>query len=127
IALGQPGGGYIDGTTQVISGELPAPHGRKILVADFNADGWPDIFLADAADGLPLNHNWLLLSDATAHFVYHSALATINPLGYHFAATAGDIDHSGHIDIFVVRTPIFSLTTGRVTSRSIGRECHLVL
>src|SRR4030095_1643455 len=34
IALGQPGGGYIDGTTQVISGELPAPNGRKILVAD---------------------------------------------------------------------------------------------
>ena len=48
IALGQPGGGYIDGTTQVISGEVPAPISpRKILVADFNGDGWPDIFIAD--------------------------------------------------------------------------------
>src|SRR5438046_4528310 len=36
IALGQPGGSYIDGTIQVISGELPAPvHARKILVAVF--------------------------------------------------------------------------------------------
>src|SRR5262249_33255620 len=66
IALGQPGGGYIDGTTQVISGEVPAPvNGRKILVADFNGDGWPDIFVADFgvdAPPFPGNHNWLLLS-----------------------------------------------------------------
>jgi hypothetical protein len=105
IACGQPGGGYIDCTTQVISGELPAPHGRKIIVADFNGDGWPDIFIADAADGVPVNHNWLLLSDGTGHLVYQSALATIDPLGYHFTATAGDIDHSGHIDIFVTGGP----------------------
>jgi hypothetical protein len=102
IACGQPGGGYIDCTTQVISGELPAPHARKILVADFNGDGWPDIFLADAADApTPQNHNWLLLSDGTGHLVYQSSLATIDPVGYHHTATAGDIDHSGHIDIFV--------------------------
>jgi hypothetical protein len=103
IALGQPGGGYIDGTTQVISGEVPAPTGgRKIIVADFNGDGWPDIFIADATDApLPFNHNWLLLSDGTGHLVYQSALATIDPVGFHHSATAGAIDHSGHIDIFL--------------------------
>jgi hypothetical protein len=103
IALGQPGGGYIDGTTQVISGEVPAPTGgRKILVADFNGDGWPDIFIADATDyPVPVTHNWLLLSDGTGHLVYQSALATIEGVGFHHGAAAGDIDHSGHIDIFV--------------------------
>jgi hypothetical protein len=102
IALGQPGGGYIDGTTQIISGEVPAPiNARKIIVADFNGDGWPDIFFADARDGGPYNHNWLLLSDGTGHLVYQSALATIDPVGLHSTATAGAIDHSGHIDIFV--------------------------
>src|SRR5205823_836318 len=105
IALGQPGGSYIDGTTQVISGEVPAPvHARKILVADFNGDGWPDIFIADHgydAPPFPGNHNWLLLSDGTGHLVYQSALANIDPVGFHHGATAGAIDHSGHIDIFV--------------------------
>jgi FG-GAP-like repeat len=124
IALGQPGGGYIDGTTQVISGEVPAPKGRKIIVADFNGDGWPDIFIADAADApAPLSHNWLLLSDGTGHLVYQSGLATIEGVGFHHGATAGAIDHSGHIDIFVVEdnnpTPIFSSTMGRGNSRSI--------
>jgi FG-GAP-like repeat len=105
IALGQLGGGYINGTAQIISGETPAPVGaRKILVADFNGDGWPDIFIVDFgldAPPFPGSHNWLLLSDGTGHLVYQSALATIDPVGSHHTATAGDIDHSGHIAIFV--------------------------
>jgi FG-GAP-like repeat len=109
-ALGQPGGSYIDGTTQIISGEVPAPvHARKIIVADFNGDGSPDIFIADTgydAPPFPGNHNWLLLSDGTGHLVYQSALAAIEPVGYHHSTTAGDIDHSGHIDIFVTGGPV---------------------
>jgi len=105
IALGQPGGWYIEGTTQVISGEVPAPPGdRKVLVADFNGDGWPDIFVVDFGPYFPAppgNHNWLLLSDGAGHLVYQSALATIELAGNHHDACAGDIDHSGHIDIFV--------------------------
>jgi hypothetical protein len=98
---------------------VPAPiNARKILVADFNGDGWPDIFFADANDGEFLNHNWLLLSDGTGHLVYQSALATIDPVGYHHGATAGDIDHSGHIDIFVVNdvvipSPYFLINDGQ--------------
>src|SRR5882724_1064101 len=110
IALGQPGGSYIDGTTQVISGEVPAPvHARKIIVADFNGDGWPDIFIADHGydqPPFPGSHNWLLLSDGMGHLVYQSALATIEPVGFHHSTTAGDIDHSGHIDIFVTGGPV---------------------
>ena len=105
IALGQPGGFYINGTTQVISGEVPEPvNPRKILVADFNGDGWPDIFFVDfGLDAPPWtgSHGWLLLSDGTGHLVNQSALAGIDPVGNHHTATAGDIDHSGHIDIFV--------------------------
>src|SRR5438874_1155635 len=110
IALGQPGGSYIDGTIQVISGEVPAPvHARKILVADFNGDGWPDIFIADHgydAPPFPGNHNWLLLSNGTGQLVYQSALAAIEPVGFHHSTSAGDIDHSGHIGIFVTGGPV---------------------
>src|SRR4030095_3507369 len=87
IALGQPGGGYIDGTTQVISGEVPVPvMVRKVIVADFNWDGSPDIFMADTGEDAPPfpgSHNWLLLSDGTGHLVYQSALAAIEPVGFH--------------------------------------------
>jgi FG-GAP-like repeat len=110
IALGQPEGSYIDGTTQIISGEVPAPvMARKALVADFNGDGWPDIFIGDTgydAPPYPGNHNWLLLSDGTGHLVYQGALAAIEPVGYHHSTTAGDIDNSGHIDIFVTGGPV---------------------
>jgi hypothetical protein len=120
IALGQPGGSYIDGTTQIISGEVPAPvHPRKILVADFNRDGWPDIFIADHGyDAPPFagNHNWLLLSDGSGHLVYQSAFATTEPVGFHHGATAGDIDQSGRLDIFVTDNiasgPYFLLNDG---------------
>jgi hypothetical protein len=121
IALGQPGGSYIDGTTQVISGDMPAPiQPRKVLVADFNGDGWLDIFVGDTGfdqPPFPGSHNWLLLSDGTGHLVYQSALATIEPVGYHHGTTAGAIDHSGHLDIFVaedtIPSPYFLLNDGQ--------------
>jgi FG-GAP-like repeat len=121
IALGQPGGSYIDGTTQVVPGEVPAPiHPRKIIVADFNADGRPDIFIADHGydqPPFPGNHNWLLLSDGGGHLVYQSAFATTEPVGFHHGATAGAIDHTGHVDIFVTDNigsgPYFLLNDGQ--------------
>jgi FG-GAP-like repeat len=123
IALGQPGGSYIDGTTQVVPGEVPAPIiGRKIIVADFNADGRLDIFIADHGydqPPFPGNHNWLLLSDGAGHLVYQSAFAATEPVGFHHGATAGDIDHTGHISIFVTGNgppgspPYFILNDGQ--------------
>jgi hypothetical protein len=110
IALGQPGGSYIDGTTQVMEGEIPAPvQARKIIVADFNGDGRPDVFLDDTgwdAPPFPGNHNWLLLSDGAGHLLYQSALTTTDLVGFHHSTAAGDIDHSGHIDIFVTGGPV---------------------
>jgi hypothetical protein len=121
IALGQPGGTYIDGTTQLISGEIPAPvHPRKTIVGDFNADGRPDIFIADHGydqPPFPGSHNWLLLSDGAGHLVYQSAFAATEPVGFHHGATAGDIDHTGHLDIFVTDNiasgPYFLLNDGQ--------------
>src|SRR5581483_4167098 len=123
IALGQPGGSYVDGTTQVIPGEVPAPvHPRKAVVADFNADGRLDIFIADHGydqPPFPGNHNWLLLSDGAGHLVYQSALANTEPVGFHHGATAGDIDHTGHVSIFVTGNgppgspPYFLLNDGQ--------------
>ena len=58
-----------------------------------------------------------MLSDGTGHLVYQSALATIDPVGFHHGAAAGAIDRSGHLDIFVVEdnnpSPYFLLNDGQ--------------
>ena len=88
---------------------MPAPVGpRKIIVADFNGDSWPDIFIVDFGLDVPPftgSYDWLLLSDGTGHLVYQSAFAPIDIVGLHHAATAGAIDRSGYIDIFVKTNP----------------------
>jgi VCBS repeat protein len=48
ILLNDGHGGFFDGTSQVITGPVPtAVTPRKIVIADFNGDGKPDVFIAD--------------------------------------------------------------------------------
>src|SRR5262245_23197393 len=48
ILLADGKGGYVDGTATMFEGPVPrTQHGRQIVVADFNGDGRPDIFIAD--------------------------------------------------------------------------------
>ena len=70
IFLNDTGGGFYDGTTDVISGTVPTTlFIRTTQVGDFNGDGLADIFLGDAPEQSDDNNFWaypdvLLLSNS---------------------------------------------------------------
>jgi hypothetical protein len=66
-------GGFTDKTSQIISGPIPQTiHPRKIVIADFNGDGKPDIFIADHGYDVapfPGAQSTLILSTPDGHYV----------------------------------------------------------
>ncbi len=104
IMLSNGNGGYTDGTSSVIQDQVPATvAAAKIVTADFNGDGRPDVLIADAgyrSAPFPGAQSVLLLSQANGRYVDASSnlpqqLAATN------SATAADIDGSGHIAIYM--------------------------
>jgi hypothetical protein len=90
-------------------------HPRKAVVADFNGDGKPDIFMACHgydAPPFPGEQNYVLLSRASG--VYERRSVANGLTGFFHSATAFDINNDGHIDVVVtnnfINTPIFALT-----------------
>ena len=97
-------GGFVDATATIISGEVPAPiHANEALAADFNGDGWTDVFIAawgyDNAAGIG-ELNILLLSDGLGGLV-NSPANIHDARGTSHSAAAGDVDCDGDIDIYV--------------------------
>lgn len=78
-------------------------HPRKVLFADFNADGRTDMFVADHgwdANPFPGAQNRLYLSNAAGGF--NDATSSLPQLSdFSHSAAAGDIDGDGDIDVFV--------------------------
>lgn len=90
-----------DGTLSLLATYKGCIHPRKAAVADFNQDGWPDVFVAchgyDAqVNGrLPGEKSKLLLSDGVGGFTMSDA----TPVGFYHGASAADVDGDGYPDL----------------------------
>jgi hypothetical protein len=79
-----------------VSRENETLHWGPITVADFDGDGWPDIFVPRAGQSL------LLRNDGHGGFEDVTARSGIGEPGFSQAAIFADFDNDGHPDLFVV-------------------------
>ncbi len=93
-----------DGTFEDVTGKAGLAEalgkGMGVAVADFNKDGWPDIFVANDTEPnfLYINNGDGTLREAALEYwvAYNDAEATVSAMG----ADAKDFDNDGWVDIF---------------------------
>lgn len=78
---------------------------RDTHVADFNGDGWPDVFLSnqgtEALDYLPGEQNTLILSQSKLRYVDATRSSLPNLTDFSHGSSVGDFDGDGDVDIYV--------------------------
>lgn len=103
VLLGDGKGNFTDGTSSIFQGDVPQTQfARQIVIADFNGDGRPDVFIADTGDDHTGSgyQNTLILSAPGGKLV--DATANL-PQAYDYthSAAAADVNGDGTIDIYV--------------------------
>lgn len=133
ILLGNGDGTFREATTELIAGPVPKINfPNRILFADFNSDGRPDIFIAATGydrNPWPGEPNVLLLSTPDGHLVDSSdRLPREN--GYSHGAAIADINGSGFPSIYIGGywggpkiPPYLLINDGRANFRRCGTEC----
>lgn len=104
VLLNNRRGGYVDGTAAIFEGPPPRLQWpRKVVIADFNNDGRPDIFVADHGyddSPGPGFQNTLVLS--TPRNRLRDATGNLPPrIRFTHSATAADVDRDGSLDLYI--------------------------
>ena len=69
--------------------------------ADFNLDGWLDLFIANESSGLDDFYCELFINNRDGTFTETARSAGFNELGYFKGVTAGDVNNDGFPDIYL--------------------------
>ncbi len=102
-------------------GRRPGP-GLGVIAADFDGDGWPDIFVAN--DGAP-NHLWMNQQDGTFKEEALARGVAVNAMGVaeaNMGIAWGDIDGDGLEDLFVTHLRVETNTLWRQGPRGQFRD-----
>lgn len=118
-------GSFVEDSTK-LSSSAGCIHPRKALVADFNVDGIPDVFLlchGYDAGTFPGEKNKVILSQANGKFTVEDASSDI---AFWHGATALDVNADGAIDVIAVAggnslTTFINDGTGHFTVEASGR------
>lgn len=88
----------------MLSSDQGCIHPRRAIVADFNADQRPDVFLACHgydADPYPGERNWVVLSQPNGRYLVKQAGADV---GFFHSASAADLNGDGLPDVVVTNS-----------------------
>jgi hypothetical protein len=99
----------------------PGP-GLGVVCADFNGDGWPDIFIANDSKA---NHLWINRQNGT--FAEQAEVRNVAYNGHgqmlgNMGIAIGDVDGDGLFDLFVTHLPDETHTLWRQESRGMFRD-----
>ncbi|MGH8031677.1 MAG: FG-GAP-like repeat-containing protein, partial [Luteimonas sp.] len=111
------GGTFSDQTATMLSNAQPGViTTRKILIGDYNNDGWPDVFILNHGIDIsppPGEHPQLFLSNGNGTLRYVPGLESY--VDFNHGGASADIDGNGTVDVLAVNPdrPYFLLNDGQ--------------